>query len=91
MTIEIKVKPLEWENPTRLSNGCYAAKTFFGDYYVAQQDGLWYAGNEEIRFDWECEYDTNTLDAAKAAAEADYQKRILSCILITETNEEKDC
>ena len=77
----VRVKPLEWEERTHLPFVLdvigWAARDCFGEYYEIsiEPDGLW--------LDHECLISgvlSDTLEAAKAAAQADYSARILSAI-----------
>lgn len=73
----VKVKPLEWDDTCGSSTG----STSIGDYDVDEiEDGLWgmwgaydgYSSNPISTHD--------TVEEAKAAAQADYERRILAAI-----------
>ena len=77
----VRVKPLEWEERTHIPPVLdvigWAARDCFGEYYEIsiEPDGLW--------LDHECLISgvlSDTLEAAKEAAQADYERRILSAI-----------
>jgi hypothetical protein len=78
------LKPLKWNEPSRETNGCWTAKSPLGTYSVVNEGG-WYASRDDtprdFYFEW-CGQDlsTDTLDTAKAAAQADYAKRIRSAL-----------
>lgn len=71
----VRVKPLEWMTPN--FPGCPYARTIAGAYWVRafEPDEVWLElDGIEIggRF--------HSIDAAKAAAQADFERRILDCI-----------
>jgi hypothetical protein len=81
------VKPLVWDEPGRLNNNCWVAKTIIGDYCVACEGGWWYAVMDEgfRHWEWEPEMDARSYtgpSAAQAACQADYEARILSAITL---------
>lgn len=63
----VKVKPLEWRN----SYGVLRAKTLFGDYIITRHILKLLSGSEQVHDDTE---------AAKAAAQADYEGRVLAAL-----------
>lgn len=67
----VRVKPLEWRE---VNPDCHLAATPFGSIRV-YRDGTWYG-------QWSTEGDEQSADfgAAKAAAQADYEARILSAL-----------
>jgi len=79
-----KVKTLVWEGPTRATNGTWVAKTIIGNYCVGNDDG-WHATLYDgiDKWEWEPEEHPKSYKgphAAKAAAQADYERRILAAI-----------
>lgn len=75
----VTVKPLEWvESNEGYAKGQWFAKSIFGEYctYIHSPSGrAWLQGPNQLRefFD--------TIASAKAAAQADYDRRILSAIV----------
>ncbi len=78
----VKVKPLVWQQQ---SHDCHVAHTVFGDTAVQNEShalapnrwGWWMAGSDED--DSPSGYAV-TIEAAKAAAQADYEARILAAL-----------
>jgi hypothetical protein len=66
----VRVKPLVWEE----KNGAWDARTAFGTGYTVA-DSQWTYGPTKVWF-----YSDGGNEAAKAAAQADYEARILSAI-----------
>jgi hypothetical protein len=83
----VKVKPLEWEYPTDATNGCHVARCAFGTYSAVNEQG-WYVTLDEHPygqgFEWSAPDMRMTFEDAKAAAQADYNARILSAIAPSE-------
>lgn len=80
----VAVRRLEWEEPTRESNGCWTAKSALGTYSVVNEGG-WYACRDDIPrdfyFEWSGEdMSRDTRDTAFAAAQSDYETRIRSAL-----------
>ncbi len=80
------VKPLVWE-PSVIDKPWHSAKAPWGWYYAQWDDETqaWFASLEmgEIEYPTILDpADVPTLDAAKAAAQADYERRILSALEI---------
>lgn len=71
----VKVKPLEW-------NHGYASVMFGGGYLVTYYAGMEEPAKLETRGWWDGEPNGyfKTVDEAKAAAQADYERRILSAL-----------
>lgn len=64
------VKPLEWQEPTKGTNGCWTAKCILGTFYVAFDDG-WHAGLEDgLHWEWESEEDPRSYHGPLAAQRA---------------------
>lgn len=86
---EARVKPLEWREPSKSTNGCWTAESALGVYSVCIE-GDWYAVRDKVPrdfyFEW-CGQDISrdTLETAKAAAQADYEARILSALTATQS------
>jgi hypothetical protein len=75
----VKVKPLEWVDDETRPDTSWQANTFWGHYRIFQ---VWWGAQDKWGF---CCADTaeqlfHTLEAAKAAAQADYEQRILSAL-----------
>jgi hypothetical protein len=66
----IRVKPLAWHP---LNNGGMWAQTIFGKYAIHQR---YFTGPDAYTLRGVTTRNTNTLEAAKAAAEADHAARI---------------
>lgn len=81
--LAVPVKALEWNEPTVSSNGCWTANTMLGTYSAAN-DPAWYVVRDEtprdFYFEWQSEDMRDTLDDAKAAAQADFDQRIRACL-----------
>lgn len=83
--VAVRVKPLEWEDVSDQDGGHWRSSPVFSDcqyYLLAYPDGTW---------SWSTSFRTNlgyagcqgkglTLEAAKAAAQADYAVRIMAAI-----------
>lgn len=68
-----KIKPLEWEE---YSPGCFFGRTEFGDYAIAPSASAYHIGEIRISgLDGGFTYAAD-IDAAKAAAQADYEARV---------------
>ena len=80
----VGVKPLEWQEPTQLNNGCWTAKSILGTFSVCFEDG-WYACLEDgARWEWEPENDPRCYEgpyAAQAACQTLLDTRIRSALL----------
>lgn len=86
---EVKVRELEWVEPSRQTNGCWTAPCIFGVYSVVNEGG-WYAmlegGPSGHCFEWYGhDMSKDTLATAKAAAQADYERRIRSALVPPES------
>lgn len=71
----VKVKPLEWFEAQSPSRG--GGKYTSDGYTIRRIEGLWlldFAGNGKTAWRWV------DLDAAKAAAQADYETRVLAAL-----------
>ena len=81
----VKVKALEWVEPSKETNGCWIAKCEIGTYSVVNENG-WYAVLDEHAwgtrgFEWASkDLSKDTRQTAFAAAQADYDARIQSAI-----------
>lgn len=78
------IKPLEWEEPSASTNQCWVARTQFG-IYSAVNEGGWYVSLDDHAwrteyFEWSAPDARMTLSDAQAAAYADYERRVLSCL-----------
>jgi hypothetical protein len=78
------VKPLEWQERRKETNWCWTAESPFGTYSIVNEDG-WYACRDEtprdFYFEWSWQdMSRDTLETAKAAAQTDYETRILSAL-----------
>jgi hypothetical protein len=81
----VKVKALEWEDPSPKNNNVWVARTVLGTYCVGCEGGWWYAVLDEgfRHWEWEPENDARSYSgpfAAQAAAQQDYEARILSAL-----------
>ena len=82
----VEVKKLEWQEPTKASNGCWTAKCLIGTYSVVNENG-WYAVLDEhawglAGFEWSStDLSNDTRQTAFDAAQADFERRILSCVV----------
>ena len=77
----VAVKPLEWEHVTLTQT--WQAKSIFGEYAVGFDDGWWAQLGGYANWEWNAPDDPRSYhgpDAAKAAAQTDYDARILSAI-----------
>lgn len=80
------VKPLKWE-PSIIGKPWHSAQAPWGFYYAQWDDeiGAWFASLEmgEVEAPIILQpSDVETIDAAKAAAQADYERRILSTLTL---------
>ncbi len=76
----VKVKPLEWKDERNCE--C-SAETVIGTYEVGFDDGWWAQLEGGVKWDWNPPYDPRSYEgpsAAKAAAQADYERRILAAL-----------
>lgn len=76
----VKVKPLEWVDGRNCE--C-SAETVVGMYEVGFDDGWWAQLEGGVTWDWEPDQDPRSYEgpgAAKAAAQADFDRRILSAL-----------
>lgn len=77
------VKALEWEGPTQETNGCHVARCIFGTYSAVNEQG-WYVMLDDHpwgqSFEWSAPDMRMTFDDAAKAAQADYERRILSAL-----------
>lgn len=71
----VRVKPLEWK---RYDDGWWEASSIFGDYIIREHYPDWLSPHGT----W---VDVSDIDAAKAAAQADYEARIMSALLPAQT------
>lgn len=82
----VEVKKLEWQEPTKETNGCWTAKSPIGTYSVVNENG-WYAVLDEHAwgvdgFEWSStDLSKDKRQTAFAAAQADFERRILSCVV----------
>jgi len=87
--MDVKVKPLKWrevlaarsdEDPALEHIGDYEAETPFGCYCIGQ-----YFGSDsygwQVTFDFSIIADKDDPSDAKVAAQADYERRILSALV----------
>lgn len=81
----VVVKALEWRGPFKKFNGCWTADSPFGTYSVVNEDGWWCVlrdGPFGKDFEWlGNDLSKDTLETAKAAAQADYERRIRSALV----------
>lgn len=76
----VSVKPLEWEDEYR---GEIEAKGPLAKYNIERApDGGWWVGIGGYSI-----AEVADLDAAKAAAQADFERRILACLTARKENE----
>ncbi len=76
----VKVKALEWKDERNCE--C-SAETVIGTYEVGFDDGWWAQLEGGVKWDWNPPYDPRSYEgpsAAKAAAQADYERRILAAL-----------
>ncbi|MEO9648807.1 MAG: hypothetical protein ABJ360_22475 [Roseobacter sp.] len=78
----VAVKPLVWEEPTKLNNYCHIARTIIGDFYVGICGGRHQAWMESLVKPYEVQIGAvvGRLHEAQAIADAEYSRRILSLI-----------
>ena len=82
---EVKVKRLEWEEPCSRNNMCWVAKTMFGNYFVGDEGGAWWAElyDGPVSWEWEPDKDRRAFaDEARPqqACQDDYDKRVMSAV-----------
>lgn len=81
------IKPLDWQGPTPETNGCHVARCIFGTYSAVNEQG-WYVMLDDHpwgqSFEWSAPDMRMTFDDAAKAAQADYERRILSALATTE-------
>lgn len=83
----VKVKPLDWFSSDD-SGDWWGAETGTsegggGDYGICKEDGYYFTLNDEPMIKAKGDENWDTVDEAKAAAQADYEKRLLTCLEIT--------
>lgn len=77
----VTVKPLEWEDTSRSFSGeRLSAQTIFGVEYVCLWDDRSISWSVFIWGEWKGCGDAGGLEKAKAAAQADYERRILAAL-----------
>ncbi len=88
----VEVRKLEWRNGYSPSGSWYGyqADTDFGLYEVGFEDGVW--AGIDMKWEWEPELDRKhptyrDLEAAKAACQSDFARRISECITVTTRDE----
>lgn len=82
-----QVKPLVWDVPSTSNNWIHLSDTDFGCYGIHIDGGRHRAWLESSRppFEiWLGDDDVGSVEAAKAAAQADYERRIRSALAWTE-------
>jgi hypothetical protein len=74
----VRVKPLVWED----MGGYWRAKSCVGEYEAGWEDGAWAANDGPSMWEWRPEEDPRGLSEynAKAAAQADYEARIIAAL-----------
>jgi hypothetical protein len=81
--VGVKIKPLVWREPDKLSNGCWTADCILGTFSVAFDDG-WHACLEDgALWEWEPENDPRSYEgpfAAQAACQALLDSRIRAAL-----------
>lgn len=82
---EVPVKPLEWRDhgPDAFPARFWSAQTPFGRYEIEEETA---SDSPRYRLEWHSSLitDEDGLDAAKAAAQADYERRIRSALTPTD-------
>lgn len=80
--MDARVKPLVWEEPCERNNYCHIARTMLGDYYVHIDGGRHQAFLEAHVKPFEnlIGKEVGDIWAAKVAAQADYEARILAAL-----------
>lgn len=78
--MSVVIKSLEWEEPSRKTNGCWVARTVLGTYCVACEGGWWYAVMDEgfRHWEWEPPMDPRSYSGPqefKDACQADFEQR----------------
>lgn len=80
---EVRVKALEWNEPSEITNGCWSARCELGKFSVAFDDG-WHAElNDGRDWEWEPEMDPRSYEgpyAAQRACQAYRSALILSAL-----------
>ncbi len=83
----MKIKKLEWSEPSPSNNYCWVAKTPFGEYSVVNEGGSWYADLYEgnINWRWKPEYDRRSYVMElkpQQACQEHFEKLVKSCLEI---------
>lgn len=79
----MRPKDLDWQNPSRATNGLWVAKTALGDYVVGFDDG-WHAtlvARPPLHWEWEPENDPRSYSGpwdAQRACQAHYNSVVYS-------------
>lgn len=81
----VKVRRLEWKEPSKETNGCWTAASPLGTYSVVNEGG-WHAGRDEAPRDFYFEWSgqdmsRDTLYAAQDACQSDFESRIRSSLV----------
>lgn len=76
----VGVKPLEWEHQNRTMQAYTVSDSRGIDYYINQSFGSDCYYFATVKHNGAILYDGDDLEAAKAAAQADYERRILSAL-----------
>lgn len=77
----LRVKPLVWRDTSQSFTGeRFSAKTIFGEEYVCLWDDCAMIWSGFIWGGWTDYGEEGGLEAAKSAAQADYERRILSAL-----------
>jgi hypothetical protein len=71
--VEPRVKNLEWT----FEGGAFMAETVVGNYYIQRRDGDWLCLRDGLSLGY---FDDGSIDPVKAAAQADYEARILAAL-----------
>jgi hypothetical protein len=81
--VDVRIKPLEWKE-ARFSDKYqrFTVVTPFGLYEVLEWSDGSFGGSvpSELREDPNVEFSSDTLERAKAAAQADYERRVRSTL-----------
>jgi hypothetical protein len=80
----VRVKPLVW---TKVTDESYRGDSLIGRYYAYKADGFWRT-YREANGSWVHPKDELSLVAAQAAAQADYEARILAALEPMEPKDE---
>lgn len=74
----VRVKPLPWEDRGETVTDQFRSDTVVGVYYIGRsRSGLWEWRSSATRG----KYEVRSLEQARTEAQADYERRILSCLL----------